>query len=194
MNNNIIYGLFCPITGNLHYVGKSTKGLLRPREHMTNSHSEKINDWVFQLKHLGHAPVIKIIETCDINNIDEREQFWINKSIKEGCFLLNSSHNSSDNLLKSNISKDGLSAIRLGKIIKEIRLSLDISAEELSRSAKISGPTLVSIEKGRGNTKISNIINVLSSLGHELKIDKNNGTIKNITENSTRVRVTRRKS
>ena len=71
MNNFIIYGLYCPITNDLHYVGKSSVGLIRPLTHLTQSHSDKINEWVSQLKFLGHAPVIKILEVCTENNLDE---------------------------------------------------------------------------------------------------------------------------
>ena len=41
-NKYLIYGLFCPITDELHYVGKSSNYLLRPLQHLTDSHSEKI--------------------------------------------------------------------------------------------------------------------------------------------------------
>jgi hypothetical protein len=62
MQQYIIYGLYCPFTDNIHYIGKSTVGMLRPLSHMTKSHSTKINEWVSQLKVLGYKPIIKILE------------------------------------------------------------------------------------------------------------------------------------
>ncbi len=190
MDKNIIYGLFCPITNDLHYVGKSTIGLLRPLDHMTHSHSEKINDWVVQLKYLGYIPIIKILEVCTDENIDEREIYWIKKSITEGCYLLNKAHNV--RLLKGEYDKANSTTYKIGNIIKTTRVNLDISADELSRKANISRPTLVSIEKGIPSTKISNIIKVLNVLGLNLFINRINGEDGIVAENGERVRATRR--
>ena len=42
----LIYCLKCPFTKEIHYVGKSSSGMIRPLSHLNKSHSDKINEWV----------------------------------------------------------------------------------------------------------------------------------------------------
>jgi hypothetical protein len=85
----LIYGLYCPITDNLHYVGKSSTYLTRPLQHMSRSHSHKIREWVKQLKELGHIPIIKVLEyVINPDELDSRERYWIERSKNEGCYSL----------------------------------------------------------------------------------------------------------
>lgn len=171
MNKNIIYGLYCPFMDNLHYVGKSSSYMTRPMQHLNESHSEKINEWVSQLKLLGHKPVVKILEICNDDNIDDLEIKWINKSVAEGAYLLNKIHNKTANiLLQKEYKVDNSDIINIGKIIKESRNRLDINQEELSKLAKIDRTTLLSIEKGSDKTSLKNLKNVLNILGFEIII------------------------
>lgn len=57
----IIYALKCPFTEEVHYVGKSTSGIVRPLTHMSKSNSDKINEWVISLKAIGSKPEIQIL-------------------------------------------------------------------------------------------------------------------------------------
>ena len=43
---NIIYGLRDPRNDVYQYIGKSTVGSKRALEHLTLSHSDKVNEWV----------------------------------------------------------------------------------------------------------------------------------------------------
>jgi hypothetical protein len=197
MDKYLIYGLYCPFTDSLHYVGKSTIGMIRPNSHMTKSHSEKINEWVSCLKFFGYSPIVKILEVCNENSIDSKEIEWINKSINDGCYLLNVSHNSSDNiLLKKEYDFDNKDVIKIGGIIKKTRLLKDMSTIELSHLSKISRPTLLSLEKGINNIALSNLIKVLKVLDLEIKIiNKNSDETECFnSKNEPRVRVIRRKN
>ena len=79
MNKNLIYGLKCPFTKEIHYIGKTTQGMLRPLQHLSKSQNEKVREWVNSLKELGHAPGIEIIEdNINIEELDDKEKFWIN--------------------------------------------------------------------------------------------------------------------
>ena len=72
----LIYSLRCPFTNEIHYIGKSTQGMIRPLTHLSNSHSEKIKEWVNNLKEIGHAPVVNVIEYVSIDDdIDNRERY-----------------------------------------------------------------------------------------------------------------------
>lgn len=90
---NIIYGLYCPLNKNIVYVGKSSVGLDRPYQHIKEkSHSEKVNNWVRQLKLSGLSPTIIVLDK-DIENTEiltAKEHFWINYYISKGALLLNS--------------------------------------------------------------------------------------------------------
>ena len=89
-NPNIIYGLFCPFTDEIYYVGKTTAGISRPLKHLTKSHSAKVNEWVDGLKELGHVPDVKILESVEsADELREKEQYWVYKFVSQGKRLLN---------------------------------------------------------------------------------------------------------
>ena len=81
MSKYIIYGLVDPITNEIRYVGKSCKGLERPKEHMwpfSLKNKSKKNSWIKKLMAVGLKPSIVVIETCGLQeSLDEREIYWI---------------------------------------------------------------------------------------------------------------------
>lgn len=84
----VIYALCCPFTDEVHYIGKSTSGMLRPLSHMGKSHSNKVNEWINELKKFNLYPLVKILEYVETNeNINEREFFWIQRYAKKGMLL-----------------------------------------------------------------------------------------------------------
>jgi hypothetical protein len=170
----LIYGLYCPFTGNIHYVGKTSVGMIRPLSHITNSHSEKINLWVSQLKFLNYKPVVKIIEECSKDNLDERELYWINKEIESGAYLLNSSHNDAERILIQKEYKfEYEDIVKMGALIREERRNQKMTTVILSLLAKIDRSTLVRIENGNRQVTLKNIKKVLSVLGLKISIIKN---------------------
>jgi len=173
MNKYIIYGLYCPFTDSLHYVGKSSSYMIRPTQHLTESHSEKINEWVSQLKFLGHKPIIRILEECTETNIDERELAWIKKSADEGCYLLNTVHNHTNKiLLQREYELENVDVLTIGKMINEARISAKLTGIELSQMAGIHRQTLRSIENGDTKVSIGNLKGVLNILGYDIIIRK----------------------
>lgn len=172
MEKYLIYGLYCPFTEALHYVGKSTTYMIRPLSHLTKSHSEKINEWVKELKILGYKPIIKIIENCTKENIDEREIYWITKSIDEGCYLLNKSHNSTNNILMQSCYADNITDYsQLIQTINSTRISKGITRHKLCKDINLSRTTFYSLEKGCKSTTINNLLKVLNYLGLIIKIE-----------------------
>jgi DNA-binding XRE family transcriptional regulator len=145
--------------------------MIRPLKHMTDSHSEKINEWVSQLKKLGYKPIIKILEVCTENNLDEKEIAWIKKSKEDGCYLLNLTHNHVDNIItQKEYNFEYSDIIVIGKTIKETRQTLNLRQEDLCSMAKISRPTLIGIENGNKKIIYDNLKRVLNVLGYELTI------------------------
>ena len=174
----IIYGLFCPVTDNLHYVGKSSSALFRPSRHLLKSHSEKIREWVDDLGKLNARPVIKILEYCDNKDLlIEKEKFWIYKSVKEGCSLLNDSFITSAALIigteKYLNEKIGGTLKNISEFVKSQRKLRDSTQAELAEKSQIGLKTLRKIEQNRNYT-IDSIIRLVSYLGAELTIKKIN--------------------
>lgn len=59
---------------------------------------------------------------------------------------------------------------KIGTAIKERRRSLKISQLELSELAGIGINTLVAIERGQGNPKLSTLLSVADTLGLKIEI------------------------
>jgi hypothetical protein len=160
MSPNIIYGLFCPKTNELHYVGKSSNYLERPKQHLTRSHSYKINQWTNDLKEIGLKPVIKILEEVEfIENLTEREMYWIQKSIDEGCYLFNIHRNSSFKLRKSlreliaeelkNNPPSTTPYKQLADFIIQQRTAANLTPEQLATRSGLAIGFIHEIERGK---------------------------------------------
>ena len=180
MKRNLIYGLYCPFTDELHYIGKSSKGLIRPLEHLIKSHSDKINEWIQQLKFLGHKPIVKILEVCNKTNLNDREKVWIKKS--KNCYLLNVANNSTNNILNNQEYEFNDSDIlTIAKIIREARKNAEYTQDYISKMAGISRKTYWRIENGNKHIVYNSLKNVLNILGYEIKIQKKDETTSSST-------------
>jgi DNA-binding XRE family transcriptional regulator len=183
MNKYLIYGLYCPFTNKLHYIGKSSSYMIRPLQHLNDSHSEKINEWVQQLKFLNHKPIVKILEECTEENFNEKEKEWIKKSNEENCYLLNVAHNYVDKVIsQKEYEVEDVDMLLIGKTIKEVRINAELTQEKLSEMAGIDRSTLRRIERGNKQITIKNLKCVLNVFGFEMIIRKkqNNGKTTNI--------------
>lgn len=85
-----IYGLIDPRNGNLMYVGKSNNPTLRLGGHRKDPlKNPRKRNWIFELKSQSLDPIIRIFEICALEKWEQREIFWINKFLSEGCDLFN---------------------------------------------------------------------------------------------------------
>jgi hypothetical protein len=173
----IIYCLKCPVTNRIHYIGKSTRGMLRPMEHLSNSHSNKIKEWVNDLKILNHKPVIEILEVVqDYLDIGIREKFWISKCIEEGCILLNENlilpatiRPDLDDLIKVDNSNG---YFEIGRFISERRKLTGLTQEVFANKTGIAFIVLRKIEQGKSNIILNKLLEVLSMFGYTITIRK----------------------
>ena len=173
----IIYGLKCPFTNSIHYVGKSTIGMIRPLQHLTKSHSEKINEWVNDLKQIGYFPIVQILENVSVNeDIDSRERYWIQKEINNGGYLLNSNlvsplviNQNLDVILSEN--KD-FNMMKIATFIKAKRKQIGLTQPEFSEKTGISLKVLRKIEQGRTNIMLDGLIEILRMFGTTIDICK----------------------
>lgn len=88
-----IYGLADPTTGQLRYVGKTTKPRRRLDEHIADARrgvNRPSSHWIRSLLKKGQRPEIFEIEECGAGtDWEEAEQFWIAYFRSIGCRLLN---------------------------------------------------------------------------------------------------------
>lgn len=82
MNKLIVYGLHGP-DGKIRYVGKSERGLKRPREHGKPGHLVRhahlpIVRWIKKLRESGTDYAIQVLEECEARKpLIEAEKRWI---------------------------------------------------------------------------------------------------------------------
>lgn len=93
-----IYALTCPYTAEVKYVGATNeKSYQRAAKHFNHRNAKDIAHkplyrWLQELAAEGAAPGVILLEKVSGDNVHEREIFWINKTISEGCKLFNLEH------------------------------------------------------------------------------------------------------
>lgn len=153
--DNIIYALIDPRNEEVRYIGKSTQGLKRPRQHKNpyqlrhEKHTYKTR-WIKQLLNLGLTYKIRIIQSYLTSDyLSEAEKFWISLFIKRGCRLTNITEGGEgvsgyvpgpeaiDKLIKSH---HGLSGEKIPKAIQMYKEGLSIA-----NIAKILGVSTMTV-------------------------------------------------
>ena len=176
-NNRLIYSLSCPVTNEIHYVGKSTNGMLRPLHHLKESHSEKIKEWVSSLKELNNAPIINVIEYVTLEeDLDGRERYWIQYYLNKGNNLLNSvlvspltiTHNL-DELLGDG---KGMEMSKIGSFIKTKRRSVNLTQPEFAEKSGVALTVLRKIEQGKTNINVNGLLQILKMFGCTIDVIK----------------------
>lgn len=173
----LIYALCCPFTNEVHYVGKSTMGMLRPLSHLTDSHSEKIREWVYNLKELCYKPSIKILEYVAYEeDIDGRERYWIYHYINNNSLLLNSNL-ISPLLITPDLNKilgngENITSLKIGTFVKEKRKMFKIGQPEFSLKAGVALTVIRKIEQGKTNINLDSLLQVLRMFGCTLDVIK----------------------
>ena len=174
MKKRLIYCLKCPFTDDVHYIGKSTSGMIRPSQHLTKSHSNKIQEWVKELKILGQKPNIEVLMYVSYNeNIDDCEGYLIKKYLSKGAYLLNNNLVKPIHILPALEKKNNKSIGSIGLFIKKRRKESGFSQEKFAEYIGVSITVLRQLEQGidKGfNTTQLNII--LSAFGCELGVVK----------------------
>ena len=184
MNQYLIYGLRCPKTDDYKYIGKSSSGIQRAQAHLTYSHNESVNHWVAELREQGFCPLIDVIEECSEEDLQVKEQFWIQFYTDSGCKLMNSIFYKGAAIEK--LEKDVADAQKeldatLNKIldmidemstvsgfIKFMRKKRGLTQQDLSEMAGITSRTLTDIELEKGNPSYATIEKILDILGYKL--------------------------
>lgn len=183
ITNNIIYCLKCPFTDSIHYIGKSTHGLLRPMQHLTKSHSAKVREWVEDIGVLGYSPKVEVLESniVDLQELGEKEKYWIAKSISKGDRLLNISSVTYSKIINSNIAKIGsVNTDTPFTVMKEvallsrrIRKQHKLNQVEFAQKMGCGIRWIKKVESGRDNSVMLDVIeNLLMKVGCKLTIER----------------------
>lgn len=87
----LIYGLTDPRTGEVRYIGKSTKGLKRPHEHGRKGRGNGwCKNWVASLAKVGLKYGVTVLECCNtLDELSAAEIHWIRKGREAGWRLTN---------------------------------------------------------------------------------------------------------
>lgn len=174
---NIVYGLADSRNDLIYYVGKSSVGSKRALQHLSNSHSKEVNEWIKEVEdNWGKIKVIVIEEVVDLDFLAEREKHWIGiySDINENLLNKNSypklinSYSEEDDRMFSSLKN---SIVFSGDIIKKRRLSLNITQSELAKESKVNRWTISQVENNSNIslTSLKKIILGLTKIG----MDKN---------------------
>lgn len=152
---NIIYGLRDPRNDVYQYIGKSTIGVNRPLQHLTYSHSDKVNEWVAKLGENWLYPIIDIIEEVEeLDNLSEREKYWINHYYEINPNLLNIQNGIAP--LQNKMTEEEETAFYyissvisdLPSLLKKGRMCRGLTQDDLSREMGVSRSTVSLCERG----------------------------------------------
>jgi len=152
---NIVYGLKDPRNDLFYYIGKSTVGKDRPIKHLTESHSGNVNEWIDELKENWVYPDIEIIEEVnDINDLLERESYWISyyHDLNPGLLNIQGMSKSIEDVRTDQDDEEFNDLLRLISKIPDIlrreRIARGISQDELASRMNVSRSTLSLMERG----------------------------------------------
>ncbi len=169
---NIIYGLRDPRNDVHYYIGKSTVGKSRALSHLKQSHSDKINDWVAEVRKNGFEPLVDIIEEVeDVNKLVEREKHWVKYHYEINPVLLNE-HLKPRHINNNELSVDEKKELeflkntlpRLPILLRKERKSKKISQMEMAERTGISLGTLKNLEQNNLHVGITHFMKYVSVL------------------------------
>jgi DNA-binding XRE family transcriptional regulator len=160
---NIVYGLKDPRNDVYYYIGKSTVGVDRPLMHLTESHSEKVREWIALLQKNWLYPQIDIIEEVEnLEDLANREKYWINYYYDLNPNLLNIDlipHNILDirnekdeeifNMFQQKI-------FNIPEILRNERIYRKLTQNEMAKHMGVNRSTVSLIENG-GNVTLKNV-------------------------------------
>lgn len=176
-NERLIYSLCCPVTDEIHYVGKSTQGMRRPMQHLKESHSKKVIEWVEDLKLLNHVPKIKILEYVPLTeDLEEREKYWIQKSLNNGNLLLND-NSVTPLLINPNLDQiigdsNNNTNLVIARFFKEKRKKVNLKQEEFAEKAGVALTVVRKVEQGKTNISLDGLLQMLRMFGCTIDIKK----------------------
>lgn len=89
MSKAEIYGLYCPNTGEIKYIGKANNSISRFKSHLRdcNTRNTPVYQWIRSLRQSGQIPVMKVL--CVTSDWIKDERLIIKQYRESGAELLN---------------------------------------------------------------------------------------------------------
>lgn len=119
-----IYTLACPISGQIRYVGKTTKSLQRRLQgHLcySNKNYSHRGNWIYNLKTRGFSPVIELVEELSLDiDWEKAEAYWIEQFKAWGFDLVNDTVGGRGVDNHTREAKVKISFTKVGKKIEEL--------------------------------------------------------------------------
>ena len=135
-----IYGLYDPRNGNLRYIGKTNNLQKRFYGHNLEKGTNHKHHWINGLKEQGLKPEMRVIETIEnSNDLDwqEREIYWIKKSLDDGHPLTNLDSGGKSGMKKSQETSERIARANTGKKrSEETRLRISQSKSNPSQETR----------------------------------------------------------
>jgi hypothetical protein len=148
LSKYLIYALIDPRTDEIRYVGKSSSGMARPRQHRKRCNfvtgTTHRCRWLQNLLKAGRRCQIRVVERTTAEKLSDAERRWIADLRAQGCRLVNHT-DGGDGLpgrKASLLTRAKMSAAHLGHVCsEETRNRLSVTQRRLRRSdpAKYAG-------------------------------------------------------
>lgn len=151
--NAFIYSLSDPRTNQVRYIGKTNNPSARLSGHISYSVTGEKSRWIAELKAIGLRPIMNILEETTEEQWSVREQHWIAKTKESNCALLNIQAGGGGNQLPFNrVRAPAKNGVQFNyKLLKEKRLALGYSQEEIAELMDISLRRYVDLENKCNN-------------------------------------------
>lgn len=119
----LVYGLVDPVTLALRYVGVSSSGLERPKQHRLDSHlahndNKRKDDWIKELKSKGLTYAIRVLEYFDTpEQAHAAEPYWIQWARDIGEHIYNQTAGNDSIIRVSEATKQKMREKMTGRVI-----------------------------------------------------------------------------
>ena len=134
MKKGIIYGLRCPLSSEIRYVGQTIIKLNRrlTQHKCDKRHNPYKINWINKLENLDILNELKIelLEECTVELLNEREKYWIEKIKNDGNILVNMTDGGDTNYV---VNRDAIERMRQKLIGKFIGRKLSEKTKQISK-------------------------------------------------------------
>ena len=152
---NAIYALESPIDGKVYYVGQTMHVMSRPW-YPYHHHNIQVKEWV---KSLESEPVVRILER-DVENLLDREKYWINKMLERKEPLLNIQIPTERQLKYADY--------KVGSFVKLQRKKCKLTQIEFADKAGVGLRFIRDLEQGKESCRLDKVLQVLHMFGANL--------------------------
>lgn len=135
-DDEFIYVLCCPESGEVRYVGKAINVYSRYQQHIGVNDGSNKSQWIFELKSRGLRPALKIVEKTTKAISHAREQFWIDHFSALGA-LTNASVSGKRKVERVVVEQTAFPALPKRYGVKEFSEITELSVSTLRRWDRI---------------------------------------------------------